>query len=584
MKKLKPLRKYPKDQSLRKFLSYYKEVPVVLFFDLFFSILVTGVAISIPFLIQYVTQFAIHGQLRYILYAFGVVGIMLIVRMLSQFYVSYFGNMLGNKMEIIMRRNAVEKLHKIEAKYFDNVNSGSIVSRVVHDLRDITNFAHHVPEDAVIGIATAIGGLTFAYIKSWEIGLTLTIIFIITLIFWIFRARSIRESRRKVRVQNAIMSSSINNQVVGMIESRSYVNTELEKEKFEVKQKNYRKALKETFLKKATWDTFNIFALTMITMSVLLISSIELYNHKINPPELAGLVSAAAMMTNPIMKFIQVYNMYSMGLASVERFYEFMALPEEKKFGELECKNLKGLIEFKNVYFGYKKDDQEIEYVLKNFSLTIKPGEHVALVGETGIGKSTILKLLLGFYPIQKGEILVDGIDINQYNIQSLRKSIAYLQQQSIIFMDTIFKNILYGNHKASRKEVINASRVAYLHENVLKMPNRYNTFTGPDGAQLSGGQRQRVSLARAFLKNSSLILLDEATSALDNRTEKLVQKTIDKIAHKKTAIIIAHRLSTIKHVDRIIVIGKYGTILEEGSHEQLMKLKGTYTLLSKIK
>ena len=577
------MRKYKKDNSFRKFMSYYKEVPVVLFFDVFFSLLTTCVAVGIPFLIEYVTQFAMNGKFYYIVYAFLVAAGLLIVRMFSQFYVSYFGNMLGNKMEIIMRRNAVLKLHKLESKYFDNVNSGSIVSRVVHDLRDITNFAHHIPEDTFNGIATAIGGITFAFLKSWKIGVVLLIIFAVTLVFWIFRARSIRESRRKVRVQNAIMSASISNQVTGMIESRSYGTTKLEQKKFAEKQINYRMALRETFLKKATWDTFNIFSLTMITLSVLCISAFQLYQKQISPAELAGLVSAAALMTRPIMKFIQVYNMYSMGLASIERFYEFMSFPEEKSFGSIPIKKLKGKIEFKNVYFNYTTSTGKKEYVLKNFSLLIKPGEHVAFVGETGIGKSTILKLILGFYPIEKGKILIDDININEYKINDLRKAIAYIQQSSVIFMDSIYANILYGKNDASKEEVITAAKEVKIHESILEFPDKYDTMAGPNGAQLSGGQRQRIALARAFLKESSLILLDEATSSLDNKTEKDIKKSIKKISENKTAIIVAHRLTTIKDVDRVIIIGKFGKILEEGTHNELMDSKGIYSMLSKI-
>jgi ATP-binding cassette subfamily B protein len=322
----------------------------------------------------------------------------------------------------------------------------------------------------------------------------------------------------------------------------------------------------------------------MITLSVLFISSIQLYTRKISAPELAGLVSAAALMTSPIMKFIQVYNMYSMGLASIERFYEFMDIPEEQKFGTIPVKKLKGTIEFKNVYFSYTNDHGEKEPVLKNFSIKINQGEHVALVGETGVGKSTILKIILGFYPIEKGQVLVDGININDYKIDELRKAIAYIQQSTVIFMSNIYENISYGNRSASRKEVVNAAKAAFIHESIMEMPKKYHTFTGPDGAQLSGGQRQRVALARAFLKKSSLILLDEATSALDNKTEKSIKKTIDTISKSKTAIIIAHRLSTIRDADRVVVLGKYGKIIEEGTHKQLLNKKGVYSMLTKIK
>ncbi len=578
------MKKHRTDKSFRKFLHYYKEVPFLLFFDLFFSIVMTAVSVGIPFLIQYVTEFAENKQFTYIIYAFSIAFGILIIRMFAQFYVSYVGNMLGNKMEIIMRKNAVDKLHRLETKYFDNVNSGAIVSRVVNDLRDITNFAHHIPEDALTGFATAVGGLTFAFLKSWIIGLVLLIIFLITLIFWIFRARSIRASRKKVRVENAAMSASINNQVVGITESRSYANTEYEKKKFEKAQQKYRTAMKETFLKKAVWDTFNIMSLTMITLSVLLISVLQLYSGKINSAELAGLVSAAALMTSPIMKFIQVYNMYSMGLASIERFYEFMDIPEERTFGNIPVEKFNGVIELKNVYFSYINDHGEKEEVLRNFSIKINAGEHVAFVGETGVGKSTILKIILGFYPIDKGEILIDGININKYNIEQLRKAIAYIQQFPIIFMDNVFNNIAYGKYKASKTEVITAAKEAYIHESIMSMPNGYDTFTGPNGAQLSGGQRQRVALARSFMKQSSIILLDEATSSLDNKTEKLIKNTIAKLSKKKTAIIVAHRLTTIQDVDRVIVLGKYGKIIEEGTHKELIKNKGIYSMLSAIK
>lgn len=481
---------------------------------------------------------------------------------------------MGVRMEVNMRKDIVNKMHRLEMSYYDKTPIGSFISRMVSDLRDIPEFAHHAPEDFIIATVTGAGGVTFAFLQNWIIGVVFLFIIIVGIIVITFVNRKWRLVFETVRELNSEMSSSIGRQAEAISEIKSYASESFEAKLFSDIQDRYT-ALNRRFYKfEGMANVTSILIMASSTFIATAAGAILVVEKQIEWPQMIGLTTAAATINQPIQRFVAVYNMLARGASSVNRFFEFMDLPEEINKGKIIAKDIKGEIEFKNVDFSYVDPEGKTINVLNDFSLKIKPGETIAFVGETGIGKSTILKLLLRFYEIQKGEILVDGIDIREYETYSLRRQIGYIQQMPVIFDDTIKNNILYGKPEATPEEIAEATRASYVDDFLSKTTEGLETKIGPKGARLSGGQRQRLSIARAVLSSSPILLLDEATSALDNETEKKIKDSLNKLTEKSTTLVVAHRLSTIKDADRVLVIGKGGKIVEEGTFDKLAAKK----------
>lgn len=570
----KPSRKANKTDLVR-FAKYFRPVIGIFLLDSLFALIIALIAVATPFITQMITRSAINTDYYWMVVGIGILVSMFAVNLLCTFVITYWGHIMGVKMEIQMRKEAVEKMHKLKMSHYDKTPIGSFISRIVSDLKDIPEFAHHGPEDFIVAVVTATGGLTYAYLQSWITGVMLTIIFIIgMLVVYIIRIKW-REIWETLREDNSILSTSIGQQVESIAEIKSYASEKDEQRKFNNFQDRYFKTNRKFYRFEGFFSSTNLIVMTATTFSTLFAGSFMVYYGIIDMSQLIGLTSAAAIINQPIQKFVNVYTMIARGSSSVVRFYEFMDLPEEENKGIDIASDFQGRIEFKNVTFSYIDDEGKRNYVLNKFNLIIKKGEKIALVGETGIGKSTILKLILRFYDIQEGDILIDGKSIYSYELHSLRKRLGYIQQQATIFQDTITNNIKYGKLDATTDEFEFASSRAAVNEFIEKLINGYDTIAGPAGAQLSGGQKQRVSIARSFLKDSSIMLLDEATSALDNTTEKKIKDAIETLTKDKTTLIVAHRLSTIKNVDRIVVLGKGGLILEQGSFKELIDSKG---------
>ncbi len=570
-----------KEKTNRRFIKYFKPVLGLFILDSFFALILAAVSVGTPWVTQFITKSASNSDTQGLFMGIGILVASLIVRVASTGIVTYWGHLMGVTMEVNMRRDAVKKMHRLKMSHFDKTPTGTYISRIVTDLKDIPEFAHHGPEDFLVAVSIAAGGLTFAFLQSTIIGGVLAGIMLLGMIV-IYK---IRTSWRKIwvaiREHGSKMSASIGHQVEGSSEIKSFASEEFENERFSQFQKNYLKTYKRFYRFEGMFSLSTLLVMSLTTLSTLAIGGILYSNHTIKVDQLIGLTTAASLLTIPMQKFVNVYSMISRGSSSVARFYEFMDLPEEVNDNGIKAPRFKGNIEFKDVCFSYVDENNKIVNVLKNFNLKIKAGQKIALVGETGIGKSTILKLILRFYEIQEGEITIDGKNIKEFNLSSLRSELGYIQQHPTIFEDSIRNNILYGNPKANAKQIKEASKDAQMDDFISKLSNGYETIAGPRGAKLSGGQKQRVSIARVFLSNSSILLMDEATSALDNETEDKIKNSIEKLSEGKTMIVVAHRLSTIKDVDRIIVIGRGGVILEQGSHKVLMKAKGGYAALN---
>ncbi|WKX02222.1 ABC transporter ATP-binding protein [Candidatus Mycoplasma mahonii] len=563
--------------TLREFIRYYKPVIGLFLLDSFFAIILASISVGTPFLTQYIVQNAISSDYQALGMGIGFLCTLLVLRLISSAIVTKWGHLMGLNMEINMRREAVEKMHRLPMTNFDKTPTGSYISRIVSDLKDIPEFAHHGPEDLIIALLVSVGGFTYAFLQSWIIGTILVFVFIVgVIVIYLIRSKW-RKIWINVREKNAEMSASIGFQIEGAAEIKSYNSEKFERERFLEIQEKYKKSFSVLYRFEAYFTVSNVLVIASTTLITTTVGSFMIADKTITLPQFVGLTSAAVMLVQPMQKFVNVYTMLSRGASSVDRFFEYMAQDEEKQSGVKTITKLKGMIEFRNVTFSYKNEDGSMVDVFKDFNLSIKHGEKIALIGETGIGKSTLLKLLLRFYDIQKGDILIDGISIYKYEVGSLRRNIGYVQQQSVMFYDTIENNILYGKPDATSSEVVNAAKNAEIYPFISSLEHKFKTVAGPRGAKLSGGQKQRIALARCFLADSKILLMDEATSALDNETESKIKSAVAKLSKHKTTLIVAHRLTTIKEVDRIIVLGRGGMILQSGSHQDLINQSGYY-------
>ena len=566
-----------KKSWLVRFAPFYKPVMGLFILDLFFATILSGVAVGTPFLTQYITKAAIGSDYSAISLGIGLLITILFIKMISNFVVTKWGHMMGIRMEVNMRRKAIKKMQNLPMSHFDKTDTGTYISRVVSDLKDIPEFAHHAPEDFFMAVLISVGGFTYAFLQSWIIGVVLLSVFIIGIFVIYLIRKKWRIIWTKVRKANSVMSASVGFQVEGISEIKSFNAEKFESERFEKTQEKYKQSFYKLYKFEGYFTVSNVLVMAMTSLVTLAIGSYLVADGKISVPQLIGLTSAAAMLNMPMQKVVNVYSMLSRGSSSVERFFEFMDIEEENLSGNKNVEKIKGDIEFRKVYFSYTDEKGKKVHVLKDFNIKIKEGEKIAIIGETGIGKSTILKLILRFYEIQKGTIFVDGVDVKDYNVGDLRKRFGYVQQMPTLFHDTIKNNILYGKPSATDAEVDAAAKDAQIDKFIKKLKDGYDTVAGPRGAKLSGGQKQRIAIARTLIAHTDVLLMDEPTSALDNETEQQIKIAMGKLTKDKTTIIIAHRLSTIKEVDRIIVMGKGGIILQSGTHKSLINKPGYY-------
>lgn len=480
---------------------------------------------------------------------------------------------MGVKMQAQMRREMFEHLEKLPYSFYDKNETGKIMSRMTNDLMDISELAHHGPENVIISSISII--TSFIYLGTINWYLTFIIFACVPLMLVVVYSvrKKMKDAFKKSRLSVAEINASLEGSISGIRVTKAFTNAEKEKEKFEKSNIEFVNARKDAYKAMGQFASTTGFITDVFNVVVLIAGGLFLYSGKISFGDYSAFVVSISLFITPVTTLINFMEQYQNGVTGFERFIEIIdEKPEEDKESAKEVEKLEGHIEFKNVYCSY---DDEKE-VLKGIDLNIEKGRKFALVGPSGGGKSTICHLIPHFYDISSGSILIDGQDITDITMDSLRRNIGIVQQDIYLFNATIRDNILYGKLDATEEELIEAAKKANIHDYIMSLEDGYDTQIGERGVRLSGGQKQRLSIARVFLKNPSILILDEATSALDNTTEILIQQALDELCKGRTTIVVAHRLSTIKNADEIAVISE-GRILEQGNHEDLMKKNGTY-------
>lgn len=569
---------------LKRFISYYKPHKLMFSLDMAASVLISIIGMVYPVMTnRLLNDYIPNKAYRTIVIAGLGVLLLYFIRMLLRYFVQYQGHMVGTHMQEQMRRELFTHLEKLPFSFFDEHETGAVMTRMTNDLFEVSELAHHGPENLLT--CTVMIVLSFTYLCTINVWLTLIIFTCVPILLWVsvYFRKKMQQAFQKRRESNAVINASLESSITGVRVTKAYTNAEKELEKFEVGNKMFVKASALSYKAMGRFFSSTSFVTDVFNVFILIAGGIFLYKGMINFGEYSTFIVAVNLFIEPVRTLVQFMEQWQNGATGFKRFIEIMDIPEEKDDPEAkDIGEIEGEIKFKNVCFSYTEEEQE--GVLDNINLDIEKGSTVALVGPSGGGKTTICHLIPAFYELEEGggEILIDGTNIRKITKESLRKNIGLVQQDVFLFAGTIRDNIAYGNLSASDEEIVEAAKKANLHEFVMSLANGYNTEIGERGIRLSGGQKQRISIARVFLKNPSILILDEATSALDNSTEVLIQKALDELCKGRTTIVVAHRLSTIRNADKIAVISG-GKVTELGTHEELMKLEGTYKELYEL-
>lgn len=563
---------------IKKFIGYYKPYRKIFFFDLFCAAVISLIDLIYPQLLRQGANTIFVQEKSVIIKVLPVLAagllIMYIIQALCKYYVNCQGHVMGAMMERDMRRELFEHYEKLSFSYYDNNNSGQMMSRLVSDLFDISEFAHHGPENLFISLIKLIGSFIFLTIINWRLVIPLSVIVVLMVIFSSKQSKRMHatflDNRRKIGDINARLQDTLS----GIRVVQSFANEEIEKKKFAVSNENFLVSKKENYRCMGSFSAWNIFFQGMMYLTVLVFGGYLISQDKMEPADLAMYALYIGIFISPIQILVELTEMIQKGLSGFRRFSAIMETePDiEDAPDAKELTNVKGDVSYDHVTFRYNDD----EPVLSDVSFKIPAGRSIALVGPSGGGKTTICSLLPRFYELTDGKITIDGEDIRDFTLESLRKNIGIVQQDVYLFCGTVRENIAYGKPDASDEEIIEAAKNANIHDFVMSLPDGYDTFVGERGTRFSGGQKQRISIARVFLKNPPILILDEATSALDNESERHIQKSLEELSKNRTTITIAHRLSTIRGADEIIVITEDG-IAERGNHDELMKIDGIY-------
>lgn len=563
---------------IKKFIGYYRPYKKIFFFDLFCAAVISLIDLIYPQLLRQGANTVFVQEKSVILrilpaLALGLL-VMYIIQSLCKYYVNCQGHVMGAMMERDMRKELFEHYEKLSFSYYDNNNSGQMMSRLVSDLFDISEFAHHGPENLFISLIKLIGSFIFLTIINWRLVIPLLFIVILMVVFSTKQSKKMHatflDNRRKIGDINARLQDTLS----GIRVVQSFANEEIEKKKFAVSNENFLVSKKENYRCMGSFSAWNIFFQGMMYLTVLVFGGYLISQDKMEPADLAMYALYIGIFISPIQILVELTEMIQKGLSGFRRFSAIMETePDiEDAPDAKELKDVKGDVKYDHVTFRYNED----EPVLSDVSFEIPAGRSIALVGPSGGGKTTICSLLPRFYELTDGKITIDGQDIRNFTLESLRKNIGIVQQDVYLFCGTVRENIAYGNPDAAEEEIVEAARNANIHDFIMSLPDGYDTFVGERGTRLSGGQKQRISIARVFLKNPPILILDEATSALDNESERHIQKSLEELSKNRTTITIAHRLSTIRGADEIIVITENG-IAERGTHDELMKVDGIY-------
>ncbi len=561
---------------LKRFFAYYKPHRLTFTLDMLASLVVAGVGIIYPMMTRVMLNDYIPNKEYNNIIMFGV-GLLIIyvVRLLLNYFIQYQGHMVGVKMQAQMRRDMFSHLQTLPYKFYDDNETGKIMSRMTSDLNDISELAHHGPENIIISSISIVA--SFVYLMT--INVYLTLIIFICVPFLIVISMTVRKKMRDAfmesRKATAQINASLESSISGIRVTKAFNNSKSEKEKFEKGNLEFVFARKKAYKAMGVFHSTTTFVTEVFNVVVLIAGGLFLYAGSIELGDYTAFIVSINVFLAPVRQLIMFMEQYQNGVTGFKRFTEIMDTPSEvDEEGAIDIENVEGNIDFNSVTFSYGESD-----VLRELNLSIKKGQTFALVGPSGGGKTTICHLLPRFYKTEQGKISIDGKDINKVTAKSLRQSIGIVQQDVHLFNASIKDNILYGNPNATFEEVVEAAKRANIHEYICTLENGYDTEVGERGVRLSGGQKQRLSIARVFLKNPPILILDEATSALDNATEMLIQQSLDGLCKGRTTIVVAHRLSTVKNADCIAVI-EDGKIIEQGTHEVLVDMNGEYAKL----
>ena len=563
---------------IKKFISYYKPYKGLFFADLIVATIATLCNLIYPMMTRSLVNDAIPNKEIKVIGIFAIILMVLyLIKAGCCYFMQYFGHLVGVGMQGDMRRDMFKHLEKLPNSYFDNTKTGDLMSRMINDLMDISELAHHGPEDLFISIIMFLG--SFIILSTINLPLTILIFAFVPfiVIFTLKKRKKMNICFMETRVQTSAINSTLENSIAGIRISKAFVAEEYENEKFNKGNNKFKEVRRKSYKVMAEYFAGVNFGVDILDYVVLIAGGLFTYYNTINIGDFLAYMLYVKLFTDPIKKLINFVEQYQNGMTGFKRFIDIMNVEQEKeKDNAVELEKVEGNISFENVCFSY-----EDEKVLDKITLAIEKGKMLALVGPSGGGKTTFCNLIPRFYDVDKGDIKIDGKSIYDIKLDSLRKNIGVVQQEVFLYTGTIKENIKYGKQDASDEEVIEAAKKANIHEFIMGLKDGYDTYIGERGIKLSGGQKQRISIARVFLKNPPILILDEATSALDNVTEYLIQKSLEDLCKNRTTIVVAHRLSTIKNADEIIVLTDKG-IEERGSHTELIEKGGIYTELNR--
>lgn len=564
---------------VKRFLPYYSKYKKIIVLDLICASITTVCELLLPVIAKLITGTATEAPQNLTVKLILTVGIgymvLRVIDTLANYYMAYQGHVMGTAMETDMRRDLFSHLEKLSFSYYQNAKIGTIMSRITSDLFDVTEFAHHCPEEVfIVGIKIIVSFIILMFINVPLTLLVFAILPIMVVCCMHFRI-PMRKAFKNRRKQIGEINSCVEDSLLGIRVVKSFANEDIEIEKFEKDNKTFYELKKESYKYMALFHCTTRFFDGLLYIVVVVVGGLFMRSGHISPSDFVAYILYVSTLLASVRTIISFMEQFENGITGIERFVEIMDTEPEivDKTDAVEVGKLNGEVKFNNVSFRYSEEN---DYVLKGINIDIKAGQSVALVGPSGSGKTTICNLMPRFYEVESGSITIDGININDMKMKSLRENIGIVQQDVYLFSGTVIDNILYGKPGASREEAETAAKMAGAHEFIMSLPNGYDTYVGERGVKLSGGQKQRISIARVFLKNPPILILDEATSALDNESERIVQDSLTKLSKGRTVLTIAHRLTTIKNSDIILVLTENG-IEERGNHEELLEYKGLY-------
>ncbi len=558
---------------------YFKRYKNILILDLICAGLTTASEMILPLILRKITNLGMVGgsalSLELIVRMAMLFVIIKIVELVAVYYMASIGHIMGAKIETDMRNDIYIHLQTLSDNFYNETKIGQIMSRMTNDLFDITEFSHHCPEEYFIGAIKIV--ISFVILVSINVPLTIAIFIMIPIMF-ISSSKfkdKMRVEQKKQRVHVGNLNSSIEDSLLGVKVVKSFANEEIELEKFEKDNNNFLSIKKRFYKSMAGFNTVNRAIDGLMYLIVIVFGGVQMIRGMLDPGDMLAYVMYVTALLTTVKRIIEFTEQFQKGMTGIERFNEIMGIESDIVDSEdaIDLKDVRGDIDFKNVSFRYNKG---LEYVLKDFDLSIKKGQNVALVGPSGSGKTTVCTLIPRFYDVTEGGVYVDGVNVKDFTLSSLRNNIGIVQQDVYLFSGTIKENIAYGKPEATDNEIIEASKMAGAYEFIMELEDGFDTYVGERGVKLSGGQKQRISIARVFLKNPPILVLDEATSALDNHSEAIIQNSLEVLSKGRTTITIAHRLTTIQNADVIIVMNEEG-IIERGNHEELMERRGYY-------